>query len=277
MDVDAALEDQVRAAVEDVAAALVTPRFRALVAGDVAEKSPGDVVTVVDREAEAALGERLRSLRPGVPVVGEEAVADDPGVLDLLRLPGPTWLVDPLDGTSGFVGGSSDHAVMVALIDAGATVACWIHQPAHRTTFTAVRGRGARRDGRPLRTPPSSRGAGDLRGVLKTRYLPAALRADVGGRAPALGPVGDGSGSAGVDHPAIATGVLDWQLWWRTLPWDHAPGALLVEEAGGVARRLDGAPYRPDQDGTGLLAAGSRELWEHVRARLLHGEGSATA
>lgn len=271
MDVDERLVAAVGAAVEEVAARVITPRFRMLLDAEVGEKAPGEVVTVVDREAEAALAERLLALRPGVPVVGEEAVADDAAVLDLLREPGPVWLLDPLDGTSGFVEGSRDHAVMVALVDAGTTLACWIHQPAHATTWTAVRGGGARRDGTPVRTPPAPRGAGALRGALKTRYLPAALRDDVRARAPALGPVGPGAGSAGVDHPAIAAGALDWAMWWRTLPWDHAPGALLVEEAGGMARRLDGSPYRADSDATGLLAAGSPALWAQVRARLLDG------
>ena len=55
----------------------------------------------------------------------------------------------------------------------------------------------------------------------------------------------------------------------RTLPWDHGPGALLVEEAGGVARRLDGSPYRPHQSTDGLLVAAGEEVWATVRRDLL--------
>jgi hypothetical protein len=40
-----------------------------------------------------------------------------------------------------------------------------------------------------------------------------------------------------------------------------------------VARRLDGSPYRPDDDQRGLLAAGSPALWRAVRAQLFDGDG----
>ena len=38
--------------------------------------------------------------------------------------------------------------------------------------------------------------------------------------------------AAGVTYPLAAAGELAYALYWRTLPWDHAPGALLAEEAG---------------------------------------------
>jgi fructose-1,6-bisphosphatase/inositol monophosphatase family enzyme len=57
-------------------------------------------------------------------------------------------------------------------------------------------------------------------------------------------------------------------LYERTLAWDHAPGALLIEEAGGRIGRLDGSPYRVDDDRVGLLAATDPELWEHAAALL---------
>ena len=55
---------------------------------------------------------------------------------------------------------------------------------------------------------------------------------------------------------------------WRTLPWDHAPGALLVREAGGVARRFDGSPYQPADEGNGLLSAVNEEAWRAVEDAL---------
>ena len=69
------------------------------------EKTPGDLVTIADHEAEARLTEALAGLIPGSRVVGEEAVSVDPGLLDGLDQ-GCVWLVDPLDGTGNFVAGS---------------------------------------------------------------------------------------------------------------------------------------------------------------------------
>lgn len=71
---------------------------------------------------------------------------------------------------------------------------------------------------------------------------------------------------AGTEYPAVVHGEQDFALFWRTLPWDHAPGALLVEVAGGVVRRLDGDPYRPAEvTRTGLLAARDEATWETAR------------
>ncbi|HEX5204720.1 MAG TPA: inositol monophosphatase family protein, partial [Actinoplanes sp.] len=66
--------DQVADLVREVAATIVLPRFRHLSSGEIKEKSPGDVVTIADQEAERALTRGLTALLPGSTVVGEEAV-----------------------------------------------------------------------------------------------------------------------------------------------------------------------------------------------------------
>ena len=45
------------------------------------------------------------------------------------------------------------------------------------------------------------------------------------------------------------------------MPWDHAAGAVWLEEAGGMVRRLDGSPYRVGDKRAGLLAAATPALW----------------
>ena len=67
----------------------------------------------------------------------------------------------------------------------------------------------------------------------------------------------------------MLTGEQQFALFWRTLPWDHAPGTLLVREAGGVARRFDGADYDPADEGRGLLVAANEQIWDEVRDALL--------
>jgi fructose-1,6-bisphosphatase/inositol monophosphatase family enzyme len=58
-------------------------------------------------------------------------------------------------------------------------------------------------------------------------------------------------------------------MFWRTLPWDHVPGALIVSESGGCVRRLNGDPYSPGQMGEGLLAVSAEDAWHMVRDTLL--------
>jgi fructose-1,6-bisphosphatase/inositol monophosphatase family enzyme len=102
-----------------------------------------------------------------------------------------------------------------------------------------------------------------------TRYLDAGLRARVQAAAALFGALGPGSSCAGVDYTQLVDGELDFVLSWRTLPWDHAPGSLILTEAGGVARRPDGTDYRPGDDLTGLLNAADDRCWQVVRALLL--------
>ncbi len=63
-------------------------------------------------------------------------------------------------------------------------------------------------------------------------------------------------------------GQHDIALFERTLAWDHAPGVLFVNEAGGRVARPDGSAYRPDQDRKGMLAASSPAMWDKGAAIL---------
>ncbi|MFI9326891.1 inositol monophosphatase family protein [Kitasatospora sp. NPDC052868] len=262
--------DKVAEILAEASAEVVEPRFRALAAGEVMEKAPGEVVTVADREAEVIIERRLRELLP-VPVVGEEAVAADPALARALHSEPAVWLVDPVDGTSNFIAGRPEFAVMASLVRAGQTVAAWIWQPVTATCYTAELGAGAWRDGRRLTRPPAPAVPAKWRGSMKSRFLAPADRERMQRNAhAAFGEVTPGRHAAGIEYPDIADGELDFILYWRTLPWDHAPGSLLVTEAGGVSARLDGSAYRPEAPGgvDGLLVAADRETWEHVRTVL---------
>lgn len=265
------LIDDVRAAIREVAVAEIVPRFNALADRDVVEKSPGELATVADTEAERALTRRLHDLLPGVPVVGEEAVAADVAVLDAVG-GSRYWVVDPVDGTSNFVEGSPDYATMVALVDGGVTAAAWIYQPATDVMFVAERGAGAHRDGTRL-GGGSAAPIGELRGFVKRRYLDDATTALVDRGIPAFAAVDGGRACAGVEYPLLASGEVDFVVYWRTLPWDHLPGVLLAEEAGGAARRFDGSPYAPGDDRRGLLAVADAAAWDDIRGALLGSGG----
>lgn len=251
----------------EASTAAIEPRFHALGDGDVIEKAAGELVTVADREAEALITDGLARLDPGVPVVGEEAVAADPTRLEDLAAP-RVWVVDPLDGTANFVNGSPDWAVMVALILDGATAASWIWQPLERRMYAARRGRGATCNGRRLVAAPRPRAEAELTGAVLTRYLDQPTRERVDRNVGRFGTVTAGRHCAGIEYPALIDGTTDFAFFWRTLPWDHAPGTLLVEEAGGVAARPDGSPYRPGPGGVGLLVAADRPTWDLAQGLL---------
>lgn len=255
----------------ETAAAVILPRFGALAAGEVHEKSPGEVVTVADREAETLLASGLAALLPGAAVVGEEAASADPRLLEALGGDGPVWLVDPLDGTANFEAGDPRFAVMVALIVDGETVASWMLDPLRDCFAVAERSAGATIDGVPVRAPTDVPPLAALKGAVLTRFLPPDLRAEVAARGTRLGRILPGMRCAGTEYPAIAAGTQHFALFWRALAWDHAPGVLFLTEAGGHAARLDGAPYRPADPRPGLLVAQNEGVWEAVREVLLGG------
>ena len=259
--------DDVLEVMRHTADAVILPRFRALQADQIEEKSPGEVVTLVDREAETMIAEVLRRIRPDAIVVGEEAAHADPSLRDVLRTDRPSWLLDPLDGTSNFVEGSEDFAVMVAFVEGRRTTHAWIWRPAVSESWTATLGDGARRNSERIEVTKVARER--LRGAVLTRFLDPAHREHVEAHAAELGEVLPGLKCAGVEYPDVITGKQDFALFKRTLPWDHAPGAFILREAGGIARRWDGSDYEPTVDGDGLIAAADEATWQRVASTLI--------
>lgn len=256
--------DQVAELVREVAHTIVLPRFQHLSAADVHQKSPGDLVTVADHESERALTRGLTALLPGSLVVGEEAVAADPTVRDRLGDSGAVWIVDPVDGTNNFAAGRAPFCVMVALVQAGETTASWILDVVADRLTVAEAGSGAYRDGVRVKTRTDDPGAAALHGVISHRYFPDDLREQILSTATGLGGFTTGRHCAGYEYPALATDEQQFAMFWRILPWDHVPGALIVREAGGVTRHLDGSEYRPTGHQRGLLVAANEDIWNSV-------------
>jgi fructose-1,6-bisphosphatase/inositol monophosphatase family enzyme len=73
------------------------------------------------------------------------------------------------------------------------------------------------------------------------------------------------SGSAALEYTDLIQGRKDFVVYHRLLPWDHLPGALLLEEAGGSARLVTGDRYRPAHRTGPLILATQPRLAERVR------------
>lgn len=218
-------------------------------AADVATKSsPTDVVTAADTAVEQLLRDRLATLRPGEPVVGEEAGGSGvPG--------GVTWVVDPIDGTVNYLHGLPWYAVSVAAVRDGVTMAGAVAEPVAGRLWSAAAGAGARCDGRPLRVS----GLTEIgRALVGTGFAYRAERRAAQARmvAALLPRVGDvrRAGSAALDVCAVAAGWLDGYLEHGTNWWDWAAAALVAVEAGAVVR-VPGPPgSSPPDDGLGADA-----------------------
>ena len=252
----------------EVAEQAILPRFRRLSEADVREKSPGEIVTVADRHAEDLLTRRLAALYPGSRVVGEEACASSPSLRDRLD-EGAVWLVDPLDGTANFVAGRGPFAIMAALLVCGEAIGSWIYDPLSGRLCEAALGGGAFVDGRRVTTHQELPSTSEFAGAVFTRFMPPEISHKLGVRSSAIGRLAPGLNCAGAEYPAVAEGDRHFALFWRTVPWDHAPGALFLAEAGGHVGRWDGADYRPALEGEGLLIARNPAVANEARRLLL--------
>ncbi|MEU8815331.1 inositol monophosphatase family protein [Actinoplanes sp. NPDC048796] len=260
--------DQVADLIREVAATEVLPRFRHLADDEIKQKAPGDLVTIADQESEKALTRGLTALLPGSTVVGEEAVAADPRVLDRLGDGGDVWIVDPVDGTNNFAAGKTPFCVMVALVRDGEPAASWILDVVGDHMTLAEAGSGAYRDGVRVKTRTDDPGTEALRGVVARHYLPQHLREVADAHTHAFGEVTNGHHCAGYEYPAVALDEQQFVLFWRILPWDHVPGSLIIREAGGTVLHLDGTPYKPTDSERGMLVAPNDDVWHTVRDTL---------
>lgn len=258
----------------NVAADVVMPRWRNLGDGDISEKTgPADIVTIADREAELALAAKLQGLLPGSVVVGEEAVAADAAVIQKLKGTGPTWVIDPIDGTSAFAAGEPEFALMVALVEEGKPRVGWIYAPAiaQLTCGGPAHGTWQGRRGDVLQKLPQPRvpgTIGEMVGLLGKRNISDARRAELQAKEGHFRGL-DAVTCAGIDYARIARGQAHFALYSKSEPWDHLPGLAILSAHGFHAAKHDGSPYRPGDNTGGLLVAPDVKVFDAIRSVLL--------
>lgn len=254
------------AVIQAAADRAVMPRYQSLSADQIDAKAADDVVTIADKEAELILAEGLARLLPEAAIVGEEAVHADPALAERLG-DALCWIIDPIDGTNNYAAGRPPFGIMVALAEAGETVAGWIYDPLSGRLCHAHRGQGAYIGEEQVwaqvsgASPPIA--AISLvfadparREALKTHIAPHYRLVDI-------------PRCAAEQYPRIVLGQNDITIFERTLAWDHAAGVLLLNEAGGKVARPDGRPYRVDEHmRPSLIGAASPALWDELAIRM---------
>ena len=259
------LIQRVNKIIEDVISSIVMPSFRSLRPEDVHAKDtpgdPGDLVTIVDQAAERYLIAALSDVVPGAAFIGEEGVCQNPALLDALSGSAPAWLIDPIDGTKNFAHGHPNFGVMLALVERGRTRASWMAVPASQPAGYSVVAEvdsgtwvnGVRAQcGRNVPSTP--------RGTIHSRMMPSeSARHVIDAVAGKYQPQAS-TGSAATEYSAIIRGEKDFVIYYRLLPWDHAPGALAITEAGGAALHVNGQPYSPLSPNQVTIFAASPDL-----------------
>jgi fructose-1,6-bisphosphatase/inositol monophosphatase family enzyme len=261
-----ALTRSVAGIMQDAADRAIMPRYQSLAAHEIDAKAVDDLVTIADREAEEIIAEGLARLLPEAAIVGEEATHADPALLGKLG-DALCWIIDPLDGTNNYAHGRPPFGILVALAEAGETVAGWIYDPLSGRLCHAQRGKGAWMGEE--RIAARSTGAQPPVAAISVLFMDPERRAGVKAAIAPHYTVVDIPRCAAEQYPRLALGVNDLSIFERTLAWDHAAGVLWLNEAGGKAARPDGRPYRVDEAHLpGLIGAASPALWDQLAERL---------
>ena len=209
---------------------------------EVMVKEDGSPVTEADRAAERLLRTELVRHFPEDGVVGEE-YADTGGSS------GRTWFIDPIDGTQSFIRGVPLFATLLALEAEHGVAVGVIDLPALGETMAAGRGRGCYLNERAV----SVRRRADLEGAALCTSGFDLLPVDMAERLHAGPMILRGWGDA-YGYSLVASGRVDAMLDPIVNPWDVAPMAVILPEAGGMFTDLSGElSFR---SGTGLATNG---------------------
>ena len=224
------------------------------------KSAAADIVTAADREVEALIRRRLAHERAGDGFFGEESGAEPSST-------GITWVVDPIDGTVNYAYGIPQYAVSIAAVEGDPDPQHWralagvVCAPALGELYVAVAEGGAWLEtGAGRRRLTVNEAPTDAGALVATGfgYDPATHVGDLA-RLTRVMPLARDIrriGSASLDLAGVAAGRLDGYFERGLNPWDHAAGALLVEEAGGVVGGLPG-----ERPSTALTIAAGPQLF----------------
>jgi myo-inositol-1(or 4)-monophosphatase len=226
----------------------------------VSRKGPADFVSSADLKAEKTLFEELSKARPGYGFLMEER-GEVEGTDKTNR-----FIVDPLDGTTNFLHGIPHFAVSIGLEREGILVAGVVYNVVRDELFWAEKGAGAYLNDRRLRVAART----EMRDALFATGAPFMGQP---GRDVYLAEIDRvlaqtsgirRMGAASLDLAYVAAGRVD-GFWERGLsPWDVAAGAVLVREAGGHCKEIDGGDFLK----TGNVVAANERLMPQLTTTL---------
>ena len=234
-------------------------------------KDKAGLVSEADRICEQLMKDELERLCPDIDFLGEEtSYLKNESTFSSSK--NARWILDPLDGTTNFVHQFPIFCISLGLEIDGKIELGIIDVPMLNQTWTAVRGEGTFCNEKPVHVSKTTEFSDALLATGFFAEEPAYLEEQIrifshfvrkarGIRRP---------GAAAYDLALVSSGVFD-LFWEKNLkPWDTAAGQILVEEAGGILRTYEGAPYSPFEK---TVIAGNPVLVEKFLQQLVQSRG----
>lgn len=217
-------------------------------------------VTEIDLQIDKSLKERLGGARPGYGWLSEET-ADDKERLFKEKI----WIVDPIDGTRGFIRGQNDFSITGALVENGYPVIGIIFAPARKEFFSALKGKGATLNDSPISVTKTTviegmRVQGDRDYLKSKKWMKAWPNMVISKHQ-----------SFALRIASVAVGKYDAAISARyKSEWDVVAGDLILSEAGGLCIDGEGNRFAYNQDITRLqqIIATTPAIKDEILAQL---------
>lgn len=227
------------------------------------KSSPADLVTVTDQKVEQMLLSSIKEKYPSHSFIGEESVAAGEKTV---FTDNPTWIIDPIDGTTNFVHRFPFVAVSIGFVvnkqmEFGVVYSC-----VEDKMYTGRKGKGAFCNGQKLRVSQQE----DIsKSLLVTEFgssrKPETLRTVLSNMEKLCSIPIHGIrsvGTAAVNMCLVATGGADAYYEMGIHCWDMAGAGIIVTEAGGVLMDVTGGPF--DLMSRRIIAANNKALAERI-------------
>mmetsp|Transcript_36585 Transcript_36585/g.67606 ORF Transcript_36585/g.67606 Transcript_36585/m.67606 type:complete len:297 (-) Transcript_36585:117-1007(-) len=223
-----------------------------------------DVVTVTDQKSEEMITGIIKKHYPGHKIIGEESSNSGYELTEA-----PTWIIDPIDGTTNFLHGFPYTCVLIAFAVKKEVVVAVLRDPVHNETFYATKGGGCFMESPMYTGKVKTSGCEDIKKAyvmvdagygrsdkeilrFHTRCRELLRRKTQGLRV---------VGSCGLNMAYVACGRIDGYVE-EECPkiWDFAPGSLMVTEAGGFVGDPHGGAL--NLMGRSVMAAATKPLFD---------------
>ncbi|VAW68495.1 Inositol-1-monophosphatase [hydrothermal vent metagenome] len=229
-------------------------------------KNDGSLVTEADSAMQIAMINSLNQCWPDYAILGEEMSAEQQQAL-LQNSPEGLWVLDPLDGTSNFASGLPIFSVSIALLIQNEVVLGMVYDPLRNEVFTAIKGEGAWLNGSELACGSERESLSECIAQLDFKRLKPEMRACLARDHAFASQRNFGSGA--LDWCWLAAGRSQIYIHGGQKLWDYAAGQLIFDEAGGLARTLQGEQVSAmSLEPRSVIASVSQGLYQQLQAYL---------